>query len=601
MNLAAIEHHAYDTFCYPVNKDDLRISLHTAKDVSHVFLTYGDPYCWDKSGEKWVWQNHKIELTDCKELDTKLIWSATVTPEFRRLRYYFEVQGESGSNEDKILVFENGFFSEEQFESNPELMVTFLFPWMNDVDRASPPSWAENTIWYQIFPSRFCHSSKGPSPKGMIPWANSSHKVTNQEIYGGNLWGIIEKLDYLKQIGINGIYLNPVNKASSQHKYDTVDYFEIDPEFGDRDTMQRLVKEAHLRDMKVMLDGVFNHSGWFFPAWQDVLKNREKSEFANWFMVNDWNFDATQKNNSRNKKFFAFAFADYMPKLNTSNPQVRDFILKVCRFWIEDYDIDAIRLDVANEISHKLCQEMKHSLCQLKEDFFIVGEIWGNSLPWLRGDQFDSVINYPLRSAIYDFQLKTTDCVKNLEFQINKCLTNYFEQTEKVLINQMDSHDTARLISKTNGNKEATMQQFALLMTLPGSACIYYGTEILLEGGEDPDCRRCMPWKEIDEGKFDAELDFMTRLIHTRKEHPALRSTNIKFIYSDNDKEGKNRVVHFEKYDSISNETISCWFNFGTEKIENLFAQETVKQQTILVSNCYSENCLLPGGFLIIK
>lgn len=599
MNLPVIVHHAYDIFCYPLNEDQLSITLRTGKDVSRVFLIYGDPYCWDKTGETWKWQSHRTEILNFRELETELLWTTTVEPEFKRCKYYFEVQNDS--DDETVLVFENGFYTPEEYESHPELSVNFLFPWMNDVDRADPPAWAENTIWYQIFPSRFCHSNKGPSVKGMLPWANSSHKVSNQEIYGGNLWGIIEKLDYLKQIGINGIYLNPVNKATSQHKYDTVDYFEIDPEFGDRDTMQRLVKEAHLRGMKVMLDGVFNHSGWFFPAWQDVIKNREKSEFADWFMVNDWNFDAAPGNNARNRKYFSFAFADYMPKLNTSNPQVRDFILRVCRFWVKDYDIDAIRLDVANEISHKLCQEMRSSLRELKNDFFIVGEIWGNSTPWLRGDQFDSVINYPLRNAIFDFQFRNKDCVKSLEHQVNRCLTNYYEQTTKVLINQMDSHDTARLISKTNGNKEATMQQFAMLMALPGSACIYYGTEILLEGGEDPDCRRCMPWEEIDEGKFDAELDFMTTLIHTRKNHPALRSTDIRFIYSDDDKTGKNRVVHFEKHDTKSGEIISCWFNFGSETITNFLDEEELNSKKILISNCYSENSLQPGGFLFIS
>lgn len=592
MNLPAIQHHAYDTFCYPLNQDELMINIQTAKDITKVFLYYGDPFRCEKIDDNWVWHREKIELTECKELQNHLWWSTSVKPEYKRCKYYFEIH----QDDEVQLFFEDGFYTPEQFAQNPDIEIPFCFPWMNKADIANPAEWAQDTVWYQIFPSRFCHSNKGPEIENMLPWGTSDQKVRNEEHFGGNLDGIIEKLDYLQDLGINGIYLNPINFATSQHKYDTIDYFKVDPEFGDTETMKKLVNEAHKRGMHVMLDGVFNHSGWFYPAWQDVVKYRQNSKYASWYMVNDWNFEGQPKDNAANGKFYSFAFTDYMPKLDTNNPEVRKFIVDVCEYWVKEYDIDAIRLDVANEISHRLCRKIRRHMRGLKPDFFIVGEIWNNSLPWLRADQFDSVINYPLRSAIYDFQFKKKSNVRALEQQVNQCLTQYYQQTEKVLINQMDSHDTARLITKTKGDKDAALLQFAMILSLPGSACIYYGTEVLLEGGEDPDCRRCMPWNEIEQGKFDDELNFMKTMIHLRHSHAALRSVDVSFVYDENDPDGENRVVNITKFDKETNDKVSCYFNFGTEnyKID-------CSNDKLLYSRGYKEKSLLPGGFALFQ
>ena len=592
MNLPAVLHHAYDTYCYPLNQDELRINIQTAKDITKIIMYYGDPFRCDEIDGKWVWHREQIELTERKELQNHYWWSATVKPEYKRCSYYFELH----QDEETQLYFEDGFYTPEEFSRDPDTVIPFRFPWMNRADIANPAEWAKNTVWYQIFPSRFNHSKKGPKVPDLLPWPASDQKVKNEEHYGGNLDGIIEKLDYLQDLGINGLYLNPVNFASSEHKYDTIDYLRIDPEFGNEDTMKRLVKEAHHRGMHVMLDGVFNHSGWFYYAWQDVCKNKQKSKYASWYMINDWDFVPEPCDNAATGKFYSFAFTDYMPKLDTSNPEVRNYITKVCEYWVKKYDIDAIRLDVANEISHKLCRKLRRHLRNLKPDFFIVGEIWNNSLPWLRADQFDSVINYPLRSAIFDFQFKKKQNVRILEQQVNQCLTQYYKQTEQVLINQMDSHDTARLITKTNGDKDAALLQFGMILTLPGSACIYYGTEVLLEGGEDPDCRRCMPWKEISEGKFDKELAFMKTMIHLRREHPALRSVDMSFVYDKDDPDGNNRVVHIRKVDLETGEKISCYFNFGDKNYDLDF-----KSGKLLYSRNYSNNLLVPGGFALIQ
>ena len=200
-----------------------------------------------------------------------------------------------------------------------------------------------------------------------MPWRNKG-SVTNQEFFGGDLPGIISKLDYLKELGVSGLYLTPINEAPSSHKYDTTDYQKIDPHFGTEETMKVLVQEAHNRGMRIMLDGVFNHTGKGFEPWQDVLKKGPESEYFDWFMINEWPF-REGVNRAREKQYYTFAFFDSMPKLNTNNPKVREYLLSVCENWVKAYDVDGIRLDVANEISHVFCKELRIRLKAIKPDF----------------------------------------------------------------------------------------------------------------------------------------------------------------------------------------------------------------------------------------
>lgn len=596
IDISAIKHNSYDKYCYPLDKDNLQISIETGTEVTAVFLIWGDPFQSIQKQGRWTWKSERVPVKSCRRLPDGLFWTTTVRPEFKRCKYYFELH----SSEEVKLYFEDGFYSEAQIEAQNEAS-PFMFPWMNEADIVKPPKWAEETVWYQIFPARFCRGSDSPPIPDLLPWADSEHVVKNDEKYGGNLSGIIERIPYLDDLGINGLYLNPINLSDSQHKYDTTDYLKIDPEFGDEETLIKLVKEAHAHKMHVMLDGVFNHSGWNFFAWQDVVKNRENSKYKDWYFINDFGFKDVPNDNAANGYFYAFAFSDFMPKLNTNNPEVRDYICSVCETWVKKYDIDAIRLDVANELSHELCRELRARLLAIKPDFFIVGEIWNNSQPWLRGPEFDSVINYPLRTAIYHFAAHQEKDVRFLEEVLNKCLTQYTRQTERVLINQMDSHDTIRLISRTSGNTDGTLLQFALILALPGAACMYYGTEILLPGGEDPDCRRCMPWKEIKKGKFDDAFLFMRKLVHLRREHAALRSDEFSFKYAPNDLLGKHRVVIIEKNDSESGEKILCFFNFGRTTFA-LRGEFDAENKTVLLSRHFEDNRnLLPGGYLMLK
>lgn len=598
MNINAIIHNAYDNFCYPLNDEELEISILTGKDIKKVSIVWGDPFAGEFVNGVFEWSGSEIEITEKKELETHFRWTLTVKPPFKRARYYFKLY----DGIESLCYLESGFMTEETRKAKRDVAGYFTFPWMNEGDICRVPEWAENTVWYQIFPARFCRGKTDFVPEKLKEWADLGSKVENGDVFGGNLQGIIDKIEYLADLGIGGIYMTPVNKSPSQHKYDTSDYLEIDPSFGTNEQMRGLVKKAHVHGIKIMLDGVFNHAGWDFFACKDVMKHREKSKYASWFMINDYNFDFSgkfwgQESNSGRGKFYAFAFFDGMPKLNTNNPEVRKYLLDVCERWVKDYDIDGIRLDVANEISHVFCKELRTRMNALKPDFYLMGEIWHNALPWLRGDEFDSVMNYPLLNAIADFCTDENTKSKHFEYAINRCYSMYFKQINRVLFNQMDSHDTVRIVTRCKGNKKRAAAALTLCFAMPGSACIYYGTEVFLEGGGDPDNRRCMPWKEIEQGTFSGDIEFTKKLIQLRKTHSALRSTKMHFVYQDDIKED-GKLLFIEKTSEDEKEKIAIIVN-ASDKAHKL---DVLKDAKILLQSAAMENGVIGADdFAIVQ
>lgn len=583
MNLGAISHNSFDNYVYPLDEDRLVINIKTGLDVDKVYIFYGDPFKSGLMGSFNSWQGTKEEIKSCTKLKYNKFWSITVTPEFKRCRYYFMLV----SDNEAYYMLEDGFKSEEEMKNYKGRRQDFFFPWMNPADINKPPMWVNNTIWYQIFPDRFCRVGDKAGKNKIKPWAKPDQKMNHFDFYGGNIKGIISKLDYLQSLGITGIYTTPLNESNSNHKYDTTDYFKIDSDFGTNDDMKEFVREAHKRNIRVMIDGVFNHCGKDFAPWKDVIEKGYNSKYISWFIVKDWPFNKTG-NNARSGKYYSFAFQDSMPKLNTNNPEVINYIINICSFWVKEYDIDALRLDVSDETSHKMLKKLRNAMLSLKSDFFILGETWHNSMPWLRGDELDSVMNYPLSESINDFWLNENMTREELEYNINRCYTTYMIQTNNVLFNLFDSHDTIRLITKL-GNIDKFYQQMCVLFTMPGSPCIYYGTEIVLEGGFDPDCRRCMPWDEISNGDYDEKINNIKKLISIRKNHPAARSGDYHFT-----KHGNNpRLLSYCKFDK--DETIEVILNCSNEEISIDTNGE------ILYSNKLNGDALQSNGVVIVK
>ena len=267
MNFSAVVHTCTDNFCYPLNDRELVISIKTGLDVERCFVIFGDPFDGYTAESGWKWTSKRVELTEKKPLAHHLWYSVTVPLDFGRCKYYFELHSidSAAQHADVWYYLEDGFYTARQLELLGGGISCFTFPCINPADLFTLPDWARSTVWYQIFPDRFC-------PSKDTKWPTADHSVSNDAHYGGTLQGIISKLDYLAGLGITGLYLNPLNRSPSVHKYDTSDYRTIDPAFGTAEDLKQLVQQAHRRGIKVILDGVFNHCGWDFAPWQDVLQ-----------------------------------------------------------------------------------------------------------------------------------------------------------------------------------------------------------------------------------------------------------------------------------------------------------------------------------------
>lgn len=580
MNFAGVYHKTSEQMSYALNEKELVINIKTGYDVKQVFLHYGDPFEAGILGGKEKWIGKREEVIYKKRLRYQIWWTTTVVPEYKRCKYYFELH----TDKEVWYYFEDGFLTKDQMELEGRMHQYFTVPWINPADINNTPKWVNDTIWYQIFPDRFCNGTPENDTPDIKPWRKGS--VTNQERFGGNLEGICSKLLYLKELGINGIYLNPIMESESNHKYDTKDYEKIDPAFGDKKVFQRLVKEAHEQNIKVMVDAVFNHCGRNFAPWLDVRKRGKESSYADWFIVNTWPIP-DKKTDTRDGRYYSFAFASGMPKLNTNNEEVISYFCKVCENWIREYEIDGIRFDVGNEVSHYFLKRIRQHLRKIKPDLYLLGEIWHTASQWLQGDEYDSVMNYPLMTGIHNFFLNKTMDKEEFEYMINECYTMYMQQNNNVLFNLLDSHDTERLMNRFH-NLDIFYQQLAILFTMPGSPCIYYGTEIAMEGGHDPDCRRCMPWEELDTIENRKRITALKTLISMRKTEDTCRSL---YFHFPNEYKQK-RCIQYVKLNE-SGKKLEVLLNCSKEEIK------IKKEGKILFARNFEDGILRENGTCI--
>ena len=524
-----------------------------------------------------VWICESFEYESFKNFKYNKFWSIQIKPKCKRCRYFFELHSK---NHVEYLV-EDGFLSPSDFEKYDGKIQLFSFPYINNNQYASVLDWVNKTIWYQIFIDRFCDQSD--NLKNFLECSNDDY------LYGGNLNGIISKLDYLKSLGINGIYLTPINASNSNHKYDVIDFYRVDDSLGNQELFKILVDESHKRGIKVMLEGVFNHVSINFFAWKDVLINGKNSKYFNWFCINQWPLN--DKANFIKGNYDTFGFMNSMPKLNTSEQEVIDYISNICLFWINEYNIDSIRMDVSDEISHECIRQVRKRIKNVKSDFFILGENWHNAVSWLAGDELDSVTNYPLRKHIIDFWNDISISRNKLYCSINESYGIYKKQVTEVIFNVLDSHDTERILTSMNDINKL-YQVLTFLLTLTGSPCLYYGTEVLLKGNTSSTGRKVMPWKEIELGVYNESIDFIRNMIKLRKKYESLRKGDIRFKYlTDNE-----RVICYSKASVVINEEILIILNCSTEEISIDFNYDKVLYSR-LCSNC----CLQKGGILILK
>ena len=502
MEYSAIFHDMDKRFCYAIEKDLFVIRVQVKKDdMKEIILHYEDKYIpMEREDTRKTIVMKKVATSQFHDY-----YEAQVRMHLICLRYFFEFTDMQGEK----VYYGNYEFDKESITNRDRM---FDCPQnLREEEMFEVPDWAANKVVYQIFPSRFAASQ--PVDKKL--WYKAP--ITPMDDLHGDFRGIIDHLDHIQDLGIDVIYMTPSFKSDSCHKYDTIDYYEIDPSFGTKEDLKELVQKAHDRGMKVVMDAVFNHTGKEFFAFKDILEKGEKSKYLDWYYIDELPLKGKW---GEIPNFLCFGYYGGMPKLNLKNPEVEKYITDIACYWIRECDIDGWRLDVGDEISHFFWKRFRRAIKAVKKDMLIIGEIWHYAGDFLEGDEWDTVMNYPfylnLIDLLADEKISVSQFVQNLGYLKGRL----HKKCYPLMWNLIDSHDTARFLHLCKDNKKKQHLAAAFQLLLPGMPMIYYGDEYAMPGANDPDCRRGMYW---DEEYQDKEMfEWYKRLLQVRKAHTCI-------------------------------------------------------------------------------
>ncbi|RLG39244.1 MAG: hypothetical protein DRN91_00350 [Candidatus Alkanophagales archaeon] len=510
----------------------LTIRFRTSRDdVENIILHHNSD---DKTGKEKMSLLYSDDLFDFYEC-TVNAWTS--------IRYYFEVV--DGSRRlyymrDRIAEDECG----NPFEADPQRLYRNF----------SIPEWARFSVFYQIMPDRFFNGDPSNDPPEVRRWGELPK---HSSVYGGDLKGIMVKLPYLKDLGVNAIYLTPLFDAPSFHKYDVRDYFKVDQHFGGAEALEALIREAHKNGIKVVVDGVFHHSGFFFKYFQDVIKNGPRSRYAGWFIIYRFPafslrykiinyltrllpYELMWKVRMRFPPPYECFCRNYeAPRFNYSNKEVWDFVLEVAEHWVRRFDIDGWRLDVAHGVPYKFWRFFRERMKIIKPDLYIFGEVISYSPSWFEEGCFDGMTNYDLYNLVKSFFADGSIGVK--EFEKGLARLRFLQPPPYcfLMFNFLDNHDIDRFLTSCKGDKRKVKLALIFLFTYIGIPAILYGDEVGLKGRGLHGCRVTMVW---DEESWDADLrDFYKKLISLRKREKALINGLYKTMFID---EKRNILVY---------------------------------------------------------
>lgn len=570
MNKYGVYHITEAPYCYAKDYNTLTLRVRvTINDIKECTVCYRDKYFEDSA-----YENKRMDVVSKTELFD--FFQCDIKTDRNRYEYYFKLIDKE--NKEYYLT-ERGITEVNNYP--------FIFPYIAHEDVYEEVKWIQESVVYQIFPERFCNGDASINPKYVMPWGEEKN-MSYHSRYGGDLRGIINKLDYLEELGVDVIYLTPIFKSNTAHKYNTCDYFNIDPEFGTVEVAKELVDKCHSKNIKLVLDAVFNHSGDDFFAFQDLLVNQENSKYKDWYFVDSYPVDFQKGNyytfgrNHRN-----------MPKFNTKNDEVREYLLNVGEYWIKEIGIDGWRLDVCDEIGHDFWRAFKKRIKSVNKDAIIIGEIMHEANSFLKGDQLDGIMNYPFKNALTDFFAKNEITSEEFSNILGTTRMLYMDSITKQMWNLIDSHDTARFLTESKDKLDSLKLASAFQFTYVGVPYIYYGDEIGMSGGNDPYNRGCMKWNKEDQN-LDL-FEFYKKLIKIRKENKALVYGEYKEIYV------KNNVIVFERI--YNEEVIVVIINNNNESISinlerNFEGVELIQGSDIVINSVIEIN---PKDIKIIK
>ncbi|MFH1880610.1 MAG: glycoside hydrolase family 13 protein [Bacillota bacterium] len=509
MNHAAICHGSTLPYRQPLARNRIRFRLFAAQgDLSAVTLC-----CW-KRDEPAPDSLRKVALRVrySDGLRDEWVCEAEFSAEVHYLKYYFLLRD---SQWNERYLCERGVLDAVPQEGLFELLQA------NETDVLTLPEWSRGIVYYQIFPERFAVGNSGKKLREYMPW---DAKPDRSGYFGGDLNGVREKLPYLQSLGVECLYLTPVFLGDFNHKYATTDYFSVDPDFGSNEDLTALVREAHAAGIRVLLDGVFNHTGVRFAPFSDILSKGKASPYCEWFYLK--RFPVTEDAACYE------CVGDYawMPRLRTANPKVREYILSVMLYWLKTAAIDGWRLDVSDEIDASTLRYLRENVKRQYPDALLLGETWGDASRMIcEGDQLDCAMNYLFRDAAIDFFATETIGARELKHRLSHLLMKYPDEVNQRMYNCISSHDTARFLTRARGETWRLKLAVALQMLFPGSPAVYYGDELGMIGESDPDCRGGMAWEHSESDL----LEWTREMIVLRKQDPAARLGDYHMLLTD--------------------------------------------------------------------
>lgn len=511
LNRSAVLHIPMSQYAFAEAEDVFTVRFRCAKgDLDSCTLFFGDRACrqspvsFEERAMEVKWQDMLYDY-----------YETTLTACPQRICYYFHLR----KGKESILYYgddfheglpdktlEDGFVLEARSEY-------YQYPYILKSEVLSEPEWFQNAVVYNIFPDSFANGKRSLMENSLS--VTDERGQRHKTMYGGTLQGIMENLDYIQELGFNCLYLNPIFSAGEYHRYDILDYYHVDPCLGDEDTMKALVKDVHKRGMRIVIDGVFNHCSWQFPPFADLVEKGEASAYRDWFY--EAKLPVSLPENEELPDYACFAYEKKMPKLNTANPQVREYFSEVGRYWIEEYHVDGWRLDVANEVDRNFWRAFRQAVKSANPEAVMIGEVWENAETWLRGDAFDSVMNYDFRKHCRDFFANGTIDGATFAARMTDMQLRYPIQITRGQLNLLDSHDVARFLSLCREEPGLWKCAFLYLMMAPGVPSVFYGDEKEIAGYREPEYRRAMPWQEDHE---ETE-HFVKEVIRIRKQYIA--------------------------------------------------------------------------------
>lgn len=569
MNKSAILHIPMSQYAYGMDESHVVIRLRTAKDdLRKCTLYYGDRAC-----RKTPVIFTKVEMKIIAQAPLYDYYEVILENPYKRLCYYFELD----DGTEKILYY-GDCFCDAPVDDRSEY---YQLPFNHRADIVNPPKWAQDAVIYNIFPDSFA------TGKEKVSGQASQKQWEGQTVcgkLGGTIRGITENVSYIKKLGLNAIYINPVFAAGEYHKYDLIDYFHIDPCFGTNEDFKELVETFHANGIKVIIDGVFNHCGWKFFAFEDVVQKGQQSAYKDWFY--GLQFPVIRPDNGEDyPNYECFGYERLMPKLNTANLQVQEYFCKVGRYWVEEFHTDGWRLDVASEVNDGFWRKFHEEVKSVNPEAILIGEVWESANHWLDGTIFDSAMNYDFRKHCKRFFAEGSVDAAEFDGRVTDMRMRYRKQTVYAQLNILDSHDVSRFLSVCGEDRRRYKLAIIFQMCFPGIPSVFYGDELGVTGIREEEYRQPMPW-----GRQDELYAFFEQAIRMRKQQKALTQGDYHTINAV----AGSRLYGFER--TYEKQRVMIFLNMEEVKMTCPIPENA----EILMQEGWKDNILDPYGYVVV-